>query len=423
MRYQSAFIAIITWIGLGCCTPDKTIPKLTEDVSQSLNDLNWSESKSNSVDSLIQTHIDLNHIPGAVAYISKNGKTIHYEGYGNRNIEKGTKQEKNDLFRIASMTKAITATAALMLYEEGKYSFDDSLASYLPAFKSSVILDDIDSVNGTFTGHPATQPILIRHIFTHTSGIPYAFQDSRLQSLFDKYEITEGFEEQDITLEQNCDRLAKLPIMHEPGLQFTYGMSSDVLGRLVEVWSGQSLDQFFQTRIFDPLGMNDTHFYLPDSKFDRLSGVYMSVEDGIAPTNYPLTGYPYQGAKSYLSGGADLSCTALDYAKFAQMVINGGRYNGHRLLNKETIDMITNHTDSLDHMKLGQGYGVVYENWHGNGQPSIGSHQWGGFFSTLCLADQKEQLTMILLLQMYPYDQDHLHDAFQKLVYKLNSNE
>ncbi|WP_456460498.1 serine hydrolase domain-containing protein [Reichenbachiella sp.] len=423
MKKLGSFLLAVVCLLLSNCNPKNKTEGLTAEISSTLEQFGWSKQKSQSIDSLIEKHIALGHIPGGAAFISKNGQTIHYKGYGKRDVEGNVNQQKDDLFRIASMTKAITAAAALMLYEEGRFSFEDSLATYLPEFAQPVILENIDSASATFMSYPAKKPILIKHIFTHTSGIPYAFQDDRLQSLFDKYEITEGFEERDITLKQNCERLAKLPLMHKPGKQFTYGMSSDILGRLIEVWSGQPLDQFFQSRIFEPLEMNDTYFYLPEEKFERLSTVYMSTDSGIAVTDYPLTNYPIKGAKIYFSGGADLSCTALDYAKFAQMVMNGGEYNGKRLLKQETIAMITNHTDSLDHMKLGQGFGVVYDSWHGNNRPSIGSHQWGGFFSTSCLADQEENLIMILLLQMYPYDQDHLHGKFQKLVYNLTSNE
>ncbi len=422
MRMAKFRISTLILIGITLvCCEKKNNAVLTSEESDSQVIL--SKSDVERIDSLLDYRIKNKTIPGAVAFIAKAGQTLFYKGYGQNDPENNVSQEKDDIFRIASMTKAITAVGALMLFEEGKFSFDDPVSKYIPAFGQMEILMAVDLNDSSFTAVPAQKEMLVRHIFTHTSGIGYGFQDDDLMAIYEKHGISEGFEERPILLKDNIETLAKLPLLHEPGEKYTYSLSYDVLGYLLEIWSGLTLDQFFQTRIFDPLGMKDAHFYLPKSKFDRLPEVYMSGDSGILPTNYPLINYPKAGAKMYLSGGADISCTALDYAKFAQMILNGGMYNGSRILKKETINMVTTDRTSLSHMNLGHGFGVVYDSWLGNNRPSLGSHQWGGFFSTICLAEQKDNTIIILLLQMYPFEDNGIHEEFQNLVYELTDTE
>jgi len=197
----------------------------------------------------------------------------------------------------------------------------------------------------------------------------------------------------------------------------------DVMGRLIEIWSGKPLDMFFKERIFDPLGMDDTHFYLPEEKFNRLTNVYMSAKDGIEPTNYPLIHYPVRGAKKFLSGGADLSSTAYDYYLFCQMMLNKGELNGARILKLETIDLMTStHLETGDD-DMGLGIGVLSAKTTSTQARSVGSYNWGGFFATTFWVDPQEELIAILLLQMYPFEQWDIQTKFEDLIYESIKNK
>lgn len=378
----------------------------------------FSEETASQLDSLFRKAHQNKKIPGAVALLAEDGEIVYHKALGYSDIEASRVQTTSDLFRIASMTKPITAVAAMMLHEEGKFQLDDPLAKHLPAFAQPQILDEINLEDSTFTSHPATSAITIRQLFTHSSGIGYGFQDEKLMAVFEKAGITEGFEERDILLKDNVDRIAQMPLLHEPGEKFTYGLNSDVLGYLVELWSGMPLDSFLHERIFVPLGMKDTHFYLPKEKADRLTEVYMSSKTGVVPTDYPLIHYPIRGAKRYLSGGADLSCTAHDYYLFCQMLLNGGTLNGHRILKIETVDLMTRvHLESGEE-DMGLGFGIMSSKSKSTTRArSIGSYSWGGFFTTTFWIDPEEDLIAILLLQMYPFDDWGIVEEFEALIY------
>jgi CubicO group peptidase (beta-lactamase class C family) len=304
-----------------------------------------------------------------------------------------------------------------MLLEEGKFSMDDPLWWFIPEFRNPQILDDVNMDDSTFTSHPAQNEIKVRQLFNHTSGLGYGYQDERLNVVYWKHGISEGFEERDILLADNIKTLAKLPLMHEPGEKWTYGLSYDALGYFIEVVSGMPLDKYLKERIFNPLGMNDTHFYLPEDKYERLPDVYMSSHEGVVPTTYELINYPIQGARKYLSGGADLSTTALDYAKFAQMIMNKGTYNGARILGSRTVEWITTGQRQGGKNAIGWGFSVVESKDEMLAYPSPGSCTWGGYFSTQCLMDPKEEIIAILMLQMDPNWEWNVHNKFHNIVY------
>lgn len=371
-----------------------------------------------SLDSLFQSAVQARSISGVVALVAKDGQIGYHQAFGYNDPESGKILHQDDIFRIASMTKPVTAVAAMMLYEEGKFNLDDPLHKFIPEFAHPQILEEVNLEDSTFTSHPAKNEITIRQLFTHSSGIGYGFQDEKLMALFEKAGITEGFEERDILLADNVLKIANMPLMHEPGLKFTYGLNSDVLGRLVEIWSGMPLDEFFQMKIFTPLGMQNTHFYLPIEKEDRLVEVYQSTEDGIAKTDYPFIHYPVRGARTYLSGGGDLSTTAYDYYLFCQTLLNGGSLNGVRLLREETVKLMTStHLETGDE-DVGLGVSVVSEKTSYTNPRSVGSFSWGGFFATIFWVDPKEELIAILLLQMYPFDDWEIQTAFERIVYR-----
>lgn len=413
MTKNIIFIALL-FTCISCSLPVKKSLVLEEGVA---NKVGLAEKKLSNIDNMINDYILQNKLPGAVVLVARKGKIVKHKAYGFKNIARDINQEKDDIFRIASMTKAITAVAAFTLLEEGKFDLDDPLWWYIPEFKNPTILDDVDFEDSTYTSHSTKNEIKIRQLFNHTSGIGYGFQDEKLNAIYVKNNISEGFEHRDILLKDNITSLAKLPLIHEPGETWTYGLSYDVLGHLIEVISEMPLDNFFQERIFDPLGMNDTHFYLPEEKYNRLPDVFMSSHEGVVPTEYELIHYPIKGAKKYLSGGADLSCTALDYAKFAQMIMNGGIYNENRILGIKTVEWITKGQVDGGINALGWGFGVVETKEMALQYASPGSNKWGGYFSTQCLMDPEEELIAILMLQMDPNWEWGVHSRFQNIVY------
>lgn len=372
------------------------------------------------LESALTDYVDQGKVPGGVALVYRKGEMVFHKGFGVSHLEKQTPASVTDIFRIASMTKPITAVAAMMLYEEGKFQLDDPVSKFIPEFKNLQILERVNREDSSFTARPATRSMTIRHLFTHSSGLFYGYDNDSLSLLYAKANISEGFEERDILLEDNVKRLAALPVLHEPGERYTYGLSIDVLGRLVEVWSGMPLDQFFSERIFEPLGMKDTYFYLPEEKADRLVPVYQSTREGPpAPTGYPLINYPVSGAKTFFSGGADLSSTAYDYFLFCKMMLQRGELNGALILKPETVNLITStHLETGDN-DMGLGFGLLSAKTTSELARSVGSYSWGGFFTTTFWIDPREELIAILMLQMYPFEDWDIQEVFEDTVYNL----
>jgi len=282
------------------------------------------------------------------------------------------------------------------------------------------VLEKVNRKDSSFIAHPATQPMTIRHLFTHSSGLFYGYDNDSLRLLYAKANISEGFEERDITLEENIKRLSALPVLHEPGERYTYGLSIDVLGRLVEIWSGMPLDAFFSEKLFKPLGMKDTYFYLPKQQAGRLVPVYRSSEQGLPiPTAYPLIHYPIQGARAFFSGGADLSSTAYDYFLFCKMMLQNGTLNGVQVLKPETVDLITSTQLETGDNDMGLGFGLLSAKTNTASARSVGSYSWGGFFATTFWVDPAEELIAILMLQMYPFEDWDIQEVFEDTIYEI----
>ncbi|HPH47036.1 MAG TPA: serine hydrolase domain-containing protein, partial [Chryseolinea sp.] len=326
----------------------KTSPVLAEGSAASVG---MSEERLARIDAMCKEALDQSQVPGMVALVARNGKIVYYKAFGKADNESGRVLKRDDIFRIASQSKAITSTAVMMLWEEGKFKLDDPISKYIPEFKDEQVLDTLYA-DGTYRTKPANKPITIRHLITHTSGIGYGVidGDERFKKIYKKAGITDLFTTENISIGESVKKLAKLPLHHNPGEKFTYSEGLDVLGYFIEVVSGMPLDEFFKTRIFNPLGMNDTGFYLPEAKYKRLVSV-QKKENG-AWVKYPTTfydpDYPISGAKKFFSGGAGLSSTAKDYATFLQMYLNNGELNGVRILSRTTIQfMMANQVGDL----------------------------------------------------------------------------
>jgi len=372
------------------------------------------------IDSLMSRYMENEWLPGSVAFIARKGDIAYHKSFGMRDVEEGDPMEKDDIFRIASMTKAVTTVAILMLYEEGHFLLDDPVHKFIPEFKNPEVLTEVNKEDSTYTSRPADKPVTIRHLLTHTSGIGYGFTHPRLNVLYAKAGIPDGLVTTSATLEDKIPKLAKMPLLHDPGEDFTYGLSCDVLGYLVEVISGKSLKTFFEERIFDPLEMNNTYFYLEENMADRLVPVYADDEEGYHRSKVEAYDYPLKGGQSYYSGGAGLLSTANDYGKFIQMLVNKGTYNGHRLLSRKTIELITkDHVGNLrEESGFGLGFGITTREGSKKMLSSAGNYWWGGYFSTSFWIDPVEDLVAVLMTQKHPDRHGDIHDKFKVLTYQ-----
>lgn len=374
------------------------------------------------IDAVVQDYVNKGWIPGATTLIIRNGKVVYQKEFGFSDVESKSAMKKDAIFRIASQTKAITSTAVMMLYEEGKFLLDDPISKYIPAFKSPKVLEKFNEADSSYTSIPAKREITIRDLLTHTSGIGYASIGSKeAVAIYAKNKIPSGIGTPNAKLAESINTLATLPLMHQPGEKMTYGLNTDVLGYFVEVISGMNLSEFFQKRIFTPLGMNDTYFYLPEDKFNRLTTVY--TEDKDKNTIKAIATYqdfPKQKGGFY-AGGAGLSASTIDYAKFLQMFLNGGEFNGNRILSPAIIRMMTSNQIGDLNMgikKFGLGFGLVTEKEASRLPVSEGSFDWGGIFGTTYWADPQEGIVALIMTQKYPNSHPDLSDKFKVLVYQ-----
>lgn len=375
------------------------------------------------IDARIQQAIAENWFPGAVALIMRNNKIVYLKSFGKSDAEKGIAMKKDDLFRIASQTKAITSLAVMMLYEEGKFQLDDPVSKFIPEYKNPRVLTELSKSDTTYKTIAAKSEVTIRQLLTHTSGIDYAAIGSEdFKTLYSKAKIPSGIGYTQDKIGDKMKILGTLPLKHHPGEAFTYGLNTDLLGYLVEIWSGQSLSNFFHEKIFNPLGMKDTYFYLPSDKHDRLVPIYEEVNHQLVKVNHSV----YDGADpaypklkgTYYSGGAGLSSTIEDYAKILLLLLNKGEWNGKRLLSRKTVElMLTNQTSSLP-MSFGLGFKLETPEYDYQNPSTVGTLSWGGAFNTSYWADPKENLIGILYLQIYNSKHWEIGNLFQALVYQ-----
>jgi len=372
----------------------------------------------------MQDWVEKGWINGAVGLIIRNGKIAHYKSVGYNDLETKTALDKEGIFRIASQTKAITSVAVMMLYEEGKFLLEDPVSKFIPSFSNAQVLDKFNDKDTTYTTIPAKRQVTIRDLLTHTSGIGYAQIGSKeANSIYAKNKITAGLDVYEGTLADAMTRLGTLPLMHQPGQQWTYGLNVDLLGRLVEIWSGMTLEEFFNERIFKPLDMKDTYFNVPEEKANRLVNFFMEDSTGLKKFEKALGGdmnFPIR-KKTYFSGGGGLSSTIYDYAVFLQMLLNGGEYNGKRFLSRNTVRMMTMNQIgdlNLGDNKFGLGFAIVSEKGSSMMPHQAGTYSWGGAFSTTYWVDPKENMVVLLYRQMWGSHDDTVDQAFKVLVYQ-----
>ncbi len=378
-----------------------------------------------NIDTLINGYVNRNWVKGVVTIVVKDGQVIQNKGYGYSDAASKKAMQKNDIFRIASQTKAITSAGILVLYDQGKLSINDPVSKYIPEFGHEMVLDSLIKTDTTYTTISAKRDITIKDLLTHTTGIDYAgIGSDNMKPIYAKEHIPAGLGVVDADLLATMKKLGKLPLAFQPGTQWRYGLNTDVLGALIEVISGMNLEDFLRKNILEPLGMNDTWFNLPADKASRLTTVY--TEDSlkqIIPWSKDNFGvdpdYP-KLKKHYFSGGAGLSSTAYDYAIFLQMIMNGGSYNGKTILSKRTTQMMLHpQLDFLFNGKdnFGLGFEITSDKGSADASRNEGSFSWGGFFGTTYWADPKENLICLIMTQQTPNSHYELSGQFEQLVY------
>lgn len=375
----------------------------------------------------VQRDIDDKRIAGVVTLVVRHGHVAWFKAQGMMDREANKPMRNDVIFRICSMSKPITSTAVMMLYEEGKFLLDDPVSKYLPEFKNPKVL--VKPTSGEPYSIPATKEITIRDLLRHTSGLTYNWNKD-LGEMYEKADVAHGMLPYDGTIGDSVKKLAALPLLFNPGERFEYSLSVDVLGRLVEVISGKTFDEFLHARIFDPLGMKDTYFFPPDNKLERLATAYTYYPDkGL--NRFPDTpiregpfvysaDYPSRGSKKLFSGGAGLVSTAMDYARFCQMILDGGKAGNTRLLSRKTVELMTH--DQLGKIGPDQGFGLGF-GISGVKAPlaeegSPGEYGWGGFFYTEFNIDPKEDMIVIFMGQLHPAGDLTLNREIKVLAYQ-----
>jgi CubicO group peptidase (beta-lactamase class C family) len=393
----------------------------------------FSAARLARLDSGMNNWVKNNWVNGSVALIARKGKIVFYKAYGYNDADTKAPLDKNGIFRVASQTKAITTVAVMMLWEEGKFSLDDSVAKFIPAFANAKVLATFNQDDTTYTTVPSKRPVTIRDLLTHTSGLGYPGIGTPAENaLYAKSNLTGGVGTKDQKLSDAMNRLGGLPLFFQPGEQWKYGLSADVLGYLVQIWSGMTLEDFFAKRIFQPLGMKDTYFNVPKEKGSRLVNFFQQDSTGAIKKQDKVFGgaldmnYPLENT-GYFSGGGGLSSTIYDYAVFLQMLLNGGEYNGVRLLAHNTVRMMTmnqigdlfvNLSGVKSENKFGFGFSIITENGSRLTPSQAGTYAWGGVFSTSYWVDPKENMIVLIYRQIWGPHVADTDKAFKPLVYQ-----
>lgn len=403
-------------------------------------DVGLSSPRLERISNMMRGTIEEKKMAGAVVLVARHGKIAYLESFGRADTDKP--MQKDTMFRVCSMTKPLVTVAILQLYEEGRLLLSDPVAKYIPEFAHPKVIEMLPpGSNPAFRLVPAKRDITIKDLLTHTAGMPYSFasewypKDRLLRQMHVLYEeagISSGMYETEGTIGDMVKRLARLPLASQPGEAFIYGMAADVQGYLVEVVSGMKLDDYITAHIFKPLKMNDSYFFVPESKQDRLSAVWKSDWHGklekVLPGPHREGDYVYsptfqtQGPKTYLSGGVGMVTTANDYFHFAQMLLNKGELDGVRVVSRKTVELMTTNqigklAESTLHdegWKFGLGLGIQADREHNVDAGDVGTFEWAGLYSTRFSVDPKEEKITIFLSQTHPFN--YHFDLWDKLL-------
>lgn len=384
-----------------------------------------SSERLERVGAKMQEYIDNELVPGTVCVIARKGKVVYVDARGLREVDSGAPMTEDTIFRIASMTKPITTVALMMLYEEGAFQLFDPISKWLPEFSEMTVAVPSEGapVGLPYYTVPAVRPITVEHVLTHTAGLANAY---RGMQRFEYEEIGPALSD-DETVADYLKRLAKMPLNFQPGEKWEYSRATCVVGRLVEVISGMTLDEFFRERIFEPLGMQDTHFYLPQEKLDRFAAQYQPGKDGTIELQDPATENSrwLREPQVYFMGSGGLVSTAADYIRFHQMMLNGGELDGVRILSPKTVQLMTvNHTGDKEiwlrgpGAGFGLGYSVITDQGAAQTMSNVGTYGWGGAYCTYFWVDPKEEMVAVMMTQVRPYTHLNIRQDFNVLAYQ-----
>lgn len=416
---RTSVFCLLAGIMAGSCKEAAPVKTLSEADPQSVN---VSQDRLSRIDNLIRQYIDSGWVAGAAGFISVDGRIVYNKAFGVSDAESKRELRTDDIFRIASQTKAITSVAVMTLFEQGRFLLDDPVSKYIPEYAHPGIIETFNEKDTSWTVKRAVREITIRDLLTHTSGIEYAGIGSpMMRAIYAKADIPGGFGSEGVLIGEKMKALGKLPLLHQPGERFTYGLNVDVLGYLVEVLSGETFEQYLKNHIFEPLGMKDTYFYIPEEKAERLVKVITEGRDGKL-INVPggMADYPLMKG-TYYSGGAGLSSTMKDYAIFLQMMLNGGEYNGARILAPNTVELMTsNQIGDIDlgNNKFGLGFEITTEEGEAVLGVSEGSFSWGGYFGTTYWADPEKRIVGLLFINQSPLRHGEIQNKFKAMVYQ-----
>lgn len=394
------------------------------------DEVGLSPDRLKRLERVMKAHVDEGRLAGTVTLIARRGKVAHFDSYGLANIEAAKRMEKDTIVRIYSMTKPVTSVAAMMLYEEGHFQLSDPVSKFLPELKDLPVYESGEGE--AIETRPANREMTIHDLLTHSSGLLHGTLAAgpvadvyRLRGISPGTLVPKGVS-QVKTLAEMVTRLSKVPLANDPGVEWRYGVSTDVLGRLVEVISGMPLDEFFEERIFRPLKMNDSGFAVPKSKLKRFAVNYSPTADGKTVVYDDPKTSRYRKKPSFFAGGAGLVSTAEDYWRFCQMLLNGGEFDSVRLLSRKTVELMT-----MDHLPSdwpdigpypGSGFGLgfavtrdVARSWT---LGSVGNYGWGGFASTWFWIDPKEELIVVFMTQLLPASAYPLRNELKTLIYQ-----
>ncbi len=380
---------------------------------------------------LLTGAVERGELSGVVTLVARHGRVAALDSAGFRNTARRTPIGSATLFRIASMTKPVTSAAAMILVEEGRLGLADPVARYIPAFARMTVAAASNDPAGASASVPARRPITILDLLTHRSGLTYGFlDDGPVGDAYRSAGVSDGMPTREEAIAANVDRLAKLPLVAQPGARFQYGLSVDVLGRVIEIVSGQTLAVFLEERLFGPLQMHDTRFYVADDQVERLATPYAWNGRRLRPMQASerfgdllLAGEGYRGSRTWFSGGSGLVSTVGDYARFLQMILNGGELDGVRVLGPKTVQLLS--ADALagtEHpLGRGAGFGLGFQvatELGPSGEPgSVGTLSWSGIYGTMFWADPEEQLIGIVMLQRFPTAGLTLGERFRAIAY------
>ncbi len=393
----------------------------------------FSATRLQRITAKMQSYIDAGKLAGTITVVARREQTVHLETLGWMDREAQRVMELDAILRIASMTKPITAAAIMTLYEEGHFTLNTPISEFIPGFREVKVC--VGEHNGEMQVEDLVRPITFRHLFTHTAGLSYGWnQDDPVDRYYTRLQETAGVDRARVTAKDVVSMLTQAPLAFQPGTRWRYSLAIDVLGHIIELISGQPLDQFFKERLFEPLGMADTDFYVPEAKSSRLAALYGHPEGATelqlleAPANSPRLHKP-----SFLSGGGGLVSTAGDYARFAQMLVNGGELDGTRVLAPTTVDLFTiNHApaaalpygfakgEDLFHQGYGYSLGtrVLMDVSAAGKAGSVGEFGWDGAFNTYFWIDRTQAIYGLLMTQHSPNNYYPLADTFKQLTYQ-----